>query len=526
MANLRDRVFGPTERERQLEAEMQAVDLTLRRLVSSQENAEIDKEFSTVAEGLAAVDMMLDAKGWSQLFEYDENRGLSLQQIKSASTQIRELIVGNPFVQNGSRVRTATTWGGGVEFGCQTRSTGKVKKLPVAIQTQMEEPRNQRYIFGNDAKEELERAAFSDGTFLVLGSETTKQMQRLNIHELSGDLRNPDNHEEILAYRRTWDRDPMGNPGDRKTINRWYYTDLTPIEDRQASITYQGKREKVERQYTIIDKGFNQQVGWAYGVPDALAIVAWSRLYKEFLVNGYVMSRSLAKLAYKVTVSSATGGNRAAVETTMPGQAGGTAVQGQGNDIAPLATAGKGYDFGSGSPLAAAMAAGLGVSLLALTANPAAASGSNAAAQTLDPIAKATAIMRRRSWDDFWVRIFRWLGLRDRLLSTWSDLGDDGIQRVMQAWTLVANSGLFKPEISQSGIAKAMSIPDPGEVPDGYLMPNNEASLARKDIDTDGGGGNPNDPGATGAGGATGGSGQGQNSPAGRADNDHDTDEE
>jgi hypothetical protein len=469
-----------TALERYQDAEIAAVHVTLSRLTGKLDGLEEDRDFATVGEQLASLEMMLDARGWTEVYDYNDTHGLSLLQVKKASQQLRELVIANPFVQNGSRIRNAAIWGGGLDFTAISRTArtvdgervpaGSPIDIPVRIQNLMEEPRNLRYVFGNDAHEELERGAFTDGNVFLLGEDATGKMQQVSIGEIDADMRNPNDSGEILAYRRTWYQNPMADGDDKakQRITRWYYTDLTPLDQRLRSIAHLGSADPVETGYTMLDLQFNRQVGWAYGVPDALAIVAWARLYREFLVNGYVMSRSLAKIAYRVTVSSANGGKNAATSVALPGQAGSTAVQGSGNTLETMSSAGKGYDFGSGSPLAAAMAAGLGISLLSLTANPATATGSAAAAATLGPVERATAVMRRKSWDDKWVRIFRWMGLTSRLRTVWSDIKDEQTQRLLQALTLVDGLEVIDGQHMQNLVAGALSIADPGPVPEGW----------------------------------------------------------
>jgi hypothetical protein len=430
---------------------------------------------TSMAEALGSIDMMLDAKGWTPIWEYDDITGLTLRQVKEASEQLRELVAGNPFVENGARVLNGHILGAGVEFGSRNR-TGKQesKPIPARIQTMMEEPWGVRYLFGATARGELNRAAFTDGNILFIGRDGDKRYQRVQIHEITGYLRNPNNSEEIWAYRRTWNPKPQSTtlPGitgatavDASVRTRWYYTDIFPREERRDFIKFEGKNEAAEVDYTLLDHGFNRQIGWPLGVPDGLAIIAWSRLYKEFLVNGYVMSRSLARLAFKLTLGGKKTKDKAA-EVSKPGQAGSTFLEGEGNSFTPLATAGKGYDFESGDGLANAMAAGLGMSVHALLSKPAE-KGSNAAIM-VDPIAAATAAVRRGEWNDFYVRFFRWMGMEKKLVVTWRDHNDDTIARVMQGWTLADQTEVFGPEVIQQGVSRVLDISDPGAVPDGW----------------------------------------------------------
>jgi len=508
-----DKIVGPSPRQIELEGYIENIEGAFAMMRDKHENLQIDAADGpqNMHEALAGIDMMLDARGWTSIFEYEEDGGLTLRQIKEASRQIRELVVGNPFIANGARIRTAASWAGGVEFSCQNRTGDRSnKQLPAKVQDIMETPWAQRYIFGNRAHGELERGAFSDGNLFFLGRDIDKKIQRIQLQEIVGALHNPNNSEEIFAYRRQWNPDPQNPNKNQEMRTRWYYTDAVPVGERKGSIRVRGGQlEIAEVGYTMIDVAFNRQIGWAFGVPDALCIVAWSRLYKEFLTNGYVMSRSLAKLAYKITVNNAKGGQNASHTINKPGQAGSTFVEGSGNALTPLATAGKGYDFDSGNGLAGAIAAGLGVSLLALLSNPAAATGSSAAAQTLDPIAKATAAVRRSEWEDDFVRIFRYLGLEKKLVTTWYELKEDTLQRLMQAWTLVDGMEVFGAEIMQREVSRVMNISDPGKIPAGWKP---KSQRGAEDLSTAGNSG------------ATSGSGQGSDDGSKGSDDDHDDD--
>jgi hypothetical protein len=377
----------------------------------------------------------------------------------------------------------------------------------------IEDPIMQRYVTGNKAHGEMEKAAFTDGTWLLLGRDDDKRVATVSIQEIDGLLHNPNKHSEIWAYRRVWNPNPEVADPDNTAEQRvrWYYTDLVPPAQRRRTIQTRGmaKPELAEPGMTMIDAHFNRQTGWALGVPDALCVVAWARLYKEFLVNGYVMSRSLARLAYKITAQNAQGAQNSATTIATPGQSGSTYIEGSGNTLAPLATAGKGYDFGSGGGLGAAIAAGLGVSWLALSGNPAQGTG-GAAAATLDPIAKATARVRRGDWDDEFVRIFRFLGMDATLVTTWHDLPEDTIARTLQAWKLAHDMEVFEGTVIHDGIANVLQISNPGPLPSGWKQPSE-----RKSAET----------GTFGQSGTSGANKRGSDDGSGQSPDDHDDDE-
>ena len=448
-------------------------------------------------ERLRGVDQMLDEPGWTQLFTHAAvDGGLTLEQIRLASQQLRELVAGNPLLKRGSQLRATYVWGGGVSFATRLDS-GKPSTITAEVRKKAALPRNRRYVFSNNAHEEFERAAFTDGNLFLLGDDDARTIGRVGMEQITGDLRNPKNPEEVWLFRREWDENPEGVGDDAGHTVRWYYTDLFPgARKSSVRVTSTGKLEPVDKRSTMLHVAFNQQVGWAYGIPDALPVIAYMKLYREFLKNGYVMSKALAQLAFKVTAASASAGTRAAAEFALPGQ-GSTSVMGAGNDISAVATAGKGYDFASGKPLAATIAAGLEVSVNTLLAE-------EPVGDQLDITTRAAATMRRLNWEDAFERIYAFLGNTRELVCTWQDLPVEQIQRQMQAWTLVHQSGAFPGEVVQRGIARTMKIADSGALPAEYVVAP--------------GGTNPNG-GTTGAGGATDGTGQGQGADSGGSGN-------
>jgi hypothetical protein len=445
-------------------------------------------------ERLHGVDRMLDEKGWHPLYHHDAlDGGLTLSQIQVASEQLRELVAANPILKRALRARLTYVWGGGVQYGLWSAG-GDPAALTAALRAKMRAPGLRRALFSNTAHAEFESAAFTDGNlFLLFGPGDT--VQRLAMAQITADMRDPDDQETIWMFRREWDRNPSGTtPEQRQHSVAWYYTDAFTGRRATRVEVSPGKTEPVDRTRTVLHHAFNAQLGWAYGIPDAMPVIAWLRLYREFLTNGFIMSRALAQIAFKMSSKSAPGGTRMAAEVALPGQGGNAVSMGEGQDMSALSTAGKGYDFGSGEPLAAAVAAGIEVSVDTLLAK---------GTQTeLDMDTRAAAEMRRLDWDDVYDRIFAQIGSSKPLRASWRDLPVEQVQRQMQAWTLARNSGAFEGEVIQQGMARTLKIAEPGKVPSDYQ--------------TTPGGTEPSTTGAT----ATDGTGQGQGdgNPSGNTD--------
>jgi hypothetical protein len=474
-------------------------------------------------ERLGQVDMMIDQAGWVPIYEYGPDHGLLLSQVKLQARMLRELMVGNPLYKRGSQLRIVYTWGGGVDFSV-LNAAGKVIAMPTALRSTLDKPKNKRALFSNTAHEELERAAFTDGNVFLLVDDQAKTVQRVPIDQITADVRDPDDLETIWAFRREWISNPTAGSEGQTLETRWYFTDAYDGRRTTGVKTPDGV-QSADKTHTMIHVAFNQQVGWAYGVPDSLAAIAWARLYKEFMVNGFTMTKALAKLAYKLTVPNKDAGTRASAEIARPGQtSGGTGVMTPGMDLSALSSAGKAYDFAAGNVIAAHVAAALEVSVDALLAGGTPNGDANGGA--LDPTAKLTALMRRRVWDDAFDRIMVALGAQKQVRPVWKDLAEDTIMRLMQAWQIGNLAQVFQREVIQAGMAEVLGVEDPGTLPDlpPVLQPGETP------------GGSPNDPGTTdtpstagkGGGGknpgGSAGSGQGKSSGTGKAPNDHSTD--
>lgn len=433
-----------------------------------------------LVEKLGALDTMLDQRGWVDLYSYD-SEGPSLDQIKEASSQIRNLMALNPTIKRGSQLRISYVHSKGIDFG---EIPGSGRGRGVNVDKFYKLPQNQKYVFSPEAREELERAAYSDGTIFLVANESTKAMQRVPIWEINGYITNPDNAEEVWAYRRTWNSYKVGNTSP-ETRNVWYYTDQF-VGNRTSTVTIQGKSELVDQKSVIIDHAFNKQVGWAWGLPDAISILSWAKQYRDFLLNGKIMSDSLAQFAFKAVAQSRAGGENASMKLASPGAAGSTAVLGGGNDLVPISSAGKGYDFDSGRALAAQIAQGLEVSIVHLLSDPGASGSSYGSASNLDLPTKRAMLSRQRSWVSFYSRVFKFLGWAEPVVS-FPTLDEPDFYREIQALMLGWDSGELHSDEIRPRLLDLLDIqPKHEAAPDGVLLPNNANSLNRRDIDADG----------------------------------------
>lgn len=441
----------------------------------------LDTENFKLAEALNSVSLMIDNQGWTSMATPSSDSGLSLTDVKRASAQLRELSVGNPLVKRGYKLRSSYVWSRGFTHS----------KVSSRVRNTMFSAVNERCLFSDAAHEELELAAYTDGNIFVLGRLSDKQFSRVPISEISGVMTDPDNNEVIWAVRRSWTR--TNTSGNVESVVRWYYTDTYP-EDQAKARTFKTSAgsEPVDMTHIMFPQTFNSHVGWTFGVPDALPIMAWSRLYREFLENGTIMTKALAQFAYKISAKSRAGVSGAAAKVATPdgqsGRVGATAAMGADVDLMPMPKAGNAYDFEAGRSIAAMIAAGLEVSIVALLADPGQ-SGAYGTAQTLDTPTMKAMQARQNIWTLFYKRLMRFIGATNVEI-TWPSIEVEPTHRMVQALAMAWESGILTPEQYHSAIIDILDISNNGEgAPKGVMLPNNAGypETTSNDANPDGG---------------------------------------
>ena len=441
-----------------------------RRIAQNVELARVNEALSglksdnfMLSESLTSINMMIDEQGWVPMFDI-QHTGMTLTQLNQASKQLRELVIGNPVMKRGSELRSAYIWGKQIDIEFTTGSAAQTK-----IEKIMALPANQACLFSPDAQAELERAAYTDGNFFAIGDGSTKTLNRIPLSQITGVYADPDFHDVVIALRRSWLR--MVN-GIQTQMNVWYYVD-TYEGPKAATITNGGEPEQADLGKKIFWIGYNRQAGWLWGTPDALPAIAWSRLYREFLISGSVMSKALAQIAYKLTAKTAQGAAQATAQIRDAPNGGQTAGLMGTMDLAPLSSAGKGYDFASGEPLANMIAVGLGLTVEELLGNPNTDKADGIAGTT-----KRQMRLRQKTQAAFIRRVLVWMGSPfDKTEVEFPDIDDVDSFRQVQSISSAWGTGLFSPDEIRDALADVAEIELDGGVPSGVMVPNNEAAL-------------------------------------------------
>ena len=470
---------------------------------------ERDFAFDRLEERLGGMDMMLDSRGYS-LFaggEYDDD-GPTLKQIKDASKQVRDMIGLNSWVKRGFRLRYTSIWFDGIHYANIPNKVDNRSKTSVNVQTKIDDPKNQFRFFGIEAREQREAALYADSMCAYVADDLTKEITQLPLAQITADYRNPYDDSEIWAYRRTRNRWDSSTQTQVEESDWVFRHEFVAERGNLSTIRHNNKSERVTKNLRVFSRTANRLTGWGYGLPDALAMLPWVKLYRDFMVNGFTVTAAMAQI-WAVAKSASKGGADAATSVLGSGGKGQIASVGSANELTPLATAGQAYSFEKGLSLIAAAATAIEVSAIAITSDTSAAGSSYGSAQTLDGPAKMANAARRGLHISLDTEVLKWLGATDPIV--WFTPYTDGTDayREVQAILLKWSTGLYTPEEAKEALEAISGREGDVTVPTGVMLPNNEKSLNRKDIDTDG---QP----------VKGSPDQGQNSVAGGGDNAND----
>lgn len=484
----------------------------------------VENDRQILSEALSNAVSMLRQEdvGWAQPGVGEGYKGLSLTDLKGWSNQIRASLTGtaknapNPHMRNGIMLRHSFIWDGGIHYdkipgdpaeeddtaSGTTTSRGKSTKPRQGranVRSRIDDPQNQRLVFGSSARRKREHALYSDGMYIVVGDSKTKRLRPIPLSEITDMQADELYEDEIVAYR--WTRmEAVREPGKvgrggktipgrltqaREEKSYWVYVDWYEGE-KPDYVNYNGNTEEVLTDHVIFDLHANRPDGAPLGSPDAISALVWARVIRDLIMNGVKMQDALAMFAFKATSPTKAGQQATALELAEPTKSGSAAVIGGGSNFDALSTAGKGYDFGSIGFVVSTMAASLHVSGISLSANTALAGSSYGAAKTLDLPGRMAMETRRAEHVEFDKRILKWLGAPNAMVyfDTYEDATDEyrAVQAAMLAWT----TGTLSPKGFRDELEIIYGRKLSGEIPDGVMIPNNVASAARTDIDPNG----------------------------------------
>lgn len=425
--------------------------------------------------------------GWQPLIGISDGANcFNLRNLHHISEMCRAVATINPLVGRGLEVRAGYIWGPSVKIVAEEflpkpgrpRTVNTTPTLPPGLDD---------VLTGAQAQWEIDQSAACDGNLFFLIDRKNQTVQRIPLENITDGVSQRGNRERLMYIRRTWDdwdleqvparldRRPITQPmPDRSGAGRtWdsvgtgpnftegvYRTTWYPTQYVMGPVRDNINGEEVDRSKVMVHAAFNRKIGWRWGVPDVLPAVWWTKAYKEFLENSAILTKAYARFAWKITNDKSRNVKRTAASlaatpqrdpaTGTPMQVGASAVLGAGQDLSAIQR-NTSVDFDAGRPLAAMIAASLGVPLPALTCDPT--TGTRSATQTLDTSTVLVMKARQKTMDEILKTVFRVLGLRVKL--RWPEINDEPVHRRVQAIDMSARLGVLRDSETRAMVVDA-----------------------------------------------------------------------
>ena len=395
--------------------ESPVVTAALERARIAEQNAEL------AVESMASLELALEDRGWDSLIA-SGNREFTREGLNRNAQTARVMAVANPLIKRGLSIRQAYVWGQGVQI--QARATGKndtnkaEQDVNAVVQAFLDDQGNRAAFTGDQAQEELERALGTDGN-VCLACFTSPltgfvQVRSLPFDEITDVITNPDDLDDPWFYKRVWTQTRIGNDGRTTTANLTAFYPALTFRPATRPRTIDG--HPVHWDSPVHHTSVNRLDGWKFGIGDAYAAITWARAYKDFLADWATLIKALSQFAFRMTSKGSKAQKaRAAVArrpggTGIPGNensVGATAVMGPDTTLEAIPKTGATIDSESGRPLAAMIAAALGVPVTTLLADPGQ-TGARAVAETLNLPTRLEMTQRRSLWAETYRSILQY----------------------------------------------------------------------------------------------------------------------
>ena len=347
--------------------------------------------------------LALEDRGWEKL-AMDSQAQFSREGLRRAAELCRIMFIANPLIKRGLNVRAAYVHGQDVGITARADGTEGTQDVNSVVQEFLDDDSNRENLTGSKARIRLENALGTDGNvFIALFSDpmTGKvQARTLPFDEITDKLTKPGDRGTTYFYLREW----VENGEQMRAL----YPDVRyrPLMKPLRVSLDENDADKVEVHwdspvYHLHDNGLD---GWKFGIGDAYASLPWARAYKEFLEDWALLIKALSKIAFvasKDTKTPASQQSRNSLANMANVPAGSTAEMNGNQKLEAMPKSGATIDSESGRPILAILAAGLGLPVTTLAADPGQ-TGARAVAETLNQPTRLEFELRQKLWTEMY----------------------------------------------------------------------------------------------------------------------------
>lgn len=362
--------------------------------------ANAEYRYEKLQESLGSLELALEDRGWERLSANAQGE-FSREGLRKAAELCRVMFIANPVIKRGLNVRAAYVHGQDVGITARSDGTDNTQDVNEVVQQFLDDDSNRSNLTGSNARIRLENALGTDGNvFITLFTDpmTGKvQARTLPFDEIADKILKPGDRGTTHYYHRRWTEGP------------------TEMQELYPDIRYRPliRPSKVKIGDDILPVNWDSPVyhlhdngleSWKFGIGDAYASLPWARAYKEFLEDWILLIKALSKIAFTMTKdkkASPSQQARARVNINQNTPAG-TSVEMSGDQkIEAVPKSGATIDSESGRPVLAMVAAGLGLPVTTLSADPGQ-TGARAVAETLNQPTRLEFQLRQKLWSEMY----------------------------------------------------------------------------------------------------------------------------
>lgn len=360
-------------------------------VLAESERVGYESTIAVLEADMAQLERALDEPGWQQI----SNLGaftFSREGLRNIAGLCRVMRAKNPLCRRASAIKGYYVWAQGVEVSARDDDVNDV------VRALLEDPANQRAVFGPEARERLERTLHTDSNvFLACWSHPRTgrvQVRPLPFDEIDDVVVNPDDAAEPWFYiRRWWQHDPVkGTPALMEAA--YPDVDYRPRARPRSHNSLEIRWDSPVLHVTVNREGLSK-----FGVPELYPALDWARAHTDFLDDWRKIVRGLSKFAWKTKTkgSKVPGARRKMAEATGDdAPAGQTFVGDDVSDLEPIRKTGATVEVGDHRAFALMVAAATDVPETMLLGDPS--TGNLATATTLDRPTELAFQMRRTLW--------------------------------------------------------------------------------------------------------------------------------
>lgn len=370
--------------------------------LSETERAQYQDSIALLETDMAQLERALAEPGWQQIATLGDHT-FTREGLRQIAAICRVMRVKNPLCRRASAIKGYYVWGQGVEVSARDDDVNDV------VRDLVEDPANQRAVFGAEARERLERTLHTDANvFLASWSHPRTgrvQVRPIPFDEIYDVVKNPDDAAEPWFYVRRWWQHTL-DPRTGTTSPSLQEALYPDVDYRPRTRPSKHGGMPIRWDSPILHVAVNRDGFATFGVPELFPALDWARAHTEFLDDWRKIVRGLSKFAWKAKtkgsqVSAAR--RRMADATADDAPAGQTFVGDHATDLEPVKHTGATVNVADHRAFALMVSAATDIPETMLLGDPS--TGNLATATTLDRPTELAFQTRRGLWASVYRRL-------------------------------------------------------------------------------------------------------------------------